>query len=331
MSNKGLIKTVFYLFTMVILSFSAKAQKPKMYYGDTSALGVPFSKDPTVIKFKGKYLMYFSMRMIDDKTNGMNGWQIGIAESSDLYNWKKIGEIKPEADYEKKGLCAPGALVRDGKVHLFYQTYGNFEKDAICHAWSSDGIQFTRDSSNPIFHPTGEWTNGRAIDAEVHFFKNQYFLHFATRDKSGKIQKQGVATAPANTDFKRSDWKQAVDSSILKPELPWEGECVEGASVITKNKKLYMFYAGAYNNAPQQIGIAESSDGLTWKRLSDKPFLPNGKPGSWNSSESGHPGIFQDSNGKTYLFYQGNNDNGKTWYLSNIPIGWSEKGPYIRK
>lgn len=78
-----------------------------------------------------------------------------------------------------------------------------------------------------------------------------------------------------------------------------------------RGDKLYMFYAGAYNNAPQQIGVAESEDGIVWKRLSEEPFLRNGKPGEWNSSESGHPHIFTDSDGRTYLFYQGNNDNGK--------------------
>ncbi len=122
-------------------------------------------------------------------------------------------------------------------MHLFYQTYGNGPKDAICHAWSADGVHFIRDVSNPIFSPKGEWTNGRAIDAEVYFYKNRYFLYFATRDKAGEIQKQGVATAPANTDFKRQDWKQATDDAILAPTLKWEGQCIEGASIIRRNKE----------------------------------------------------------------------------------------------
>lgn len=50
------------------------------------------------------------------------------------------------------------------------------------------------------------------------------------------------------------------------------GECIEGASIVKKDNKLYMFYAGAYNNAPQQIGVAVSEDGLNWKRLSEEPF-----------------------------------------------------------
>ncbi|MEO6499236.1 MAG: family 43 glycosylhydrolase [Mucilaginibacter sp.] len=311
-------------------SLYATAQKiPKMYYTDTSANGIHIAKDPVVVKFKGRYLMYYSKKSFQNDYDGMQGWNIGVAESRNLYNWHKVAEIKPQATYEASGLCAPGAQVRAGKVHLFYQTYGNGSNDAICHAWSTDGVNFERDLSNPIFSPQGKWTNGRAIDAEVYYYKNSYFLYFATRDRSGVIQKQGVATAAASSDFKKQDWELATDRAVLEPELDWEGQCIEGASIIKRNNKLYMFYAGSYNNMPQQIGVAESEDGIHWKRLSEKPFLKNGVPGSWNFSESGHPAIFEDEDGQTYLFFQGNNDNGKTWHLSNFKIGWTKNGPYV--
>lgn len=84
-----------------------------------------------------------------------------------------------------------------------------------------------------------------------------------------------------------------------------------------------MFYAGGYNNEPQQIGVAFSRDGLAWERMSDKPFLANGEPGKWNSSESGHPGVFVDpGDGATWLFYQGNDDHGQSWYISRQRIEW---------
>lgn len=324
------MRTYFLLFICLFLTVYGYAQRSCMMYGDTTRIGVPFSKDPHVVNFQGRYLMYYSIP--PKKGVADSGWNIGIAESKDLVNWIKAGEITPApgAEYEKKGLCAPGALVRDGKVHLFYQTYGNGSKDAICHAVSTDGIHFDRNPTNPIFRPTGDWNCGRAIDAEVYEFKGQYFLYFATRDKDFKIQMQGVAIAPASTDFSRNDWRQACDHSILYPEYPWEGECIEGASITKKDGKLYMFYAGAYNNAPQQIGVAVSEDGIHWKRLSDEPFLRNGKPGEWNSSESGHPHIFTDRDGRTYLFYQGNNDHGKTWYISQVEVFWKDGKPYLK-
>jgi predicted GH43/DUF377 family glycosyl hydrolase len=305
-------------------------QNRTMMFGDTSRTGQPFSKDPHVVRLNGQYLMYYSIRPYADKEHPVKGWGIGIARSKDLISWEKVGEITPDAEYEKNGLCAPGALVRDGKVHLFYQTYGNGPKDAICHAVSSDGIHFERNPTNPIFQPTGSWNNGRAIDAEVMLFNDQYYLYFATRDPAGRIQMQGVAIAPKNTNFNREDWTLAVDKPILEPELPWEGECVEGASIIFRNNKLYMFYAGNYNNQPQQIGVATSTDGITWNRLWDEPFLKSGKPGSWNSSESGHPHVFVNEKGKVYLFYQGNNDKGKTWFISNVRIKWKGETPKIK-
>lgn len=299
-----------------------------MMFGDTSRTGEPFSKDPHVIRFRGRYLLYYSIQPYKDKSNPVKGWGIGIAESSDLDNWRKTGEIIPVTEYESKGLCAPCALVIGSTVHLFYQTYGNGRNDAICHAWSEDGVNFFRDQTNPVFRPDGDWNCGRAIDAEVIRFKDQYFLYYATRDPDYKIQMLGVAVAPDNTDFSHNDWKNlSVEGPVLKPDLPWEQDCIEGSSVIERNGILYMFYAGAYNNAPQQVGVAISTDGINWKRLSDKPFLTNGKTGEWNSSESGHPHIFRDSNDMTYLFYQGNNDYGKTWFISKIQVLWNTNGP----
>ena len=114
---------VFFFITINTIFAPLKAQQ--MMYEDTSRIGVPYAKDPHVVRFKGRYLMYYSIP--PRQWNGMEGWNIGIAESKDLINWKRVGEITPQSglEYEKKGLCAPGAIVKKGKVHLFYQTYGN--------------------------------------------------------------------------------------------------------------------------------------------------------------------------------------------------------------
>lgn len=238
-----------------------KHQDSPMLFADTTRTGRPFSKDPHVIPFHGKYLMYYSV-----PPKGNSGWGIGIAESTDLTQWKPIGSLSPAADYEAKGLCAPGALVRNDTIHLFYQTYGNDKKDAICHAWSVDGVNFTRNATNPIFAPkAGDWNCGRAIDAEVIFAKGKYFLYYATRTPDYVKQIVGVATAPAGTNFNRETWTEACDRAILVPEWPWEETCIEAPSVVEMNGTLYMFYAGAYNNRPQQIGLATSTDGIHWE------------------------------------------------------------------
>lgn len=325
------------LFAGIVLAAegaSSAELKPLFKWADDSRLGRPLSKDPSVIRFGGRYLMYFSLPPFGTElaqTNAPKGWNIGIAESTNLVDWKKVGELRPAQDCDKNGLCAPGARVLNGKVHLFYQTYGNFPKDAICHAVSTDGINFQRDESNPIFHPTGDWNNGRAIDAEVFTDGDRLLLYFATRDTTGKTQELGVASAPINSDFSRKTWTQLCDKPILKPELPWETRCIEAATVTKRGDTFVMFYAGGYNNDPQQIGVAMSKDGVNWTRQSDTPLLANGSAGEWNSSESGHPGFFVDDNGRSYLFFQGNNDHGKTWLLSCIELDWHGSTPTLKR
>lgn len=301
------------------------ASPPRMYFADTVS-GKPFSKDPAVVKFKGRYWLYYSLPPYEGKPT--RGWSIGVATSGNLVDWSKVGALGNTGDAEQNGFCAPGAVVLEGRVHLFYQTYGNQRRDAICHAWSEDGIHFTRNPTNPIFNPAGDWNCGRAIDADVIQQGDRLLLYWSTRDPDFKIQMQGVAAAPLASDFGRKEWTQLnLDGPILKPELPWEGRCIEAAAMARHAGRLYMFYAGSYNNQPQQVGVAMSDDGLHFTRLSDEPFLCNGPPGSWNSSESGHPFLFQDDDGRDYLFYQGNNDHGRTWYLSVIPIDWKDGKP----
>lgn len=299
-----------------------------MWFVDESRIGRPFAKDPAVVRFAGSYWLYYSLPPFGDGRVD-DGWAIGIARSDDLDTWRKVGELSSAAPYERKGFCAPGAIVLGGKVHLFYQTYGNGPKDAICHAVSNDGVNFVRNPTNPILAPTGAWTVGRAIDADVIVHEGRLLLYFATRDPAMRIQMLGVAVAPLDSGLGRDTWMQLCDAPILKPELPWEQECIEAPAVCKRGDTFFMFYGGAYNNKPQQIGCATSADGVRWQRLSDLPFLPNGAPGTWNSSESGHPFVFVDDDGATHLFFQGNNDMGQTWYLSRRRIAWKDNEPYL--
>ncbi len=286
-----------------------------------------FAKDPAVVFFKGRYFLYHSAIIPGDKR-----LRIGIATSPDGENWtyETLLPLDFPCEGEQNGHGAPAAIVLNGKVHLFYQTYGNWAKDAICHAVSPDGLYFEKDPTNPIFRPTDDWCSGRAIDADVCVFGDKLFLYFATRDKEMKIQKLGVAYAPADSGFHREDFTQAVAETILEPTLDWEGLCIEAPATMVYAGKVYMFYAGAYNCSPQQIGVATSEDGVHFTRMFDKPLLGPGNEKAWNASESGHPYIFEDpATGKVFLYYQGSPDKGKTWYLSRREVSFSHGYPVI--
>ena len=288
----------------------------EMRYGDTVRTGIPFAKDPTVIRKGGRYFMYYSIpayspdRVPDKLASLQGGWNAGIAESKDLIHWERVGDLDLRDSHGQRiwGAIAPCVKRFGGKIHMFYQRY--WEKagnNNIWHAVSRDGITFVNTSDEPVFVMDAAWALNRSIDAEVYRVKDRLILLFATRDPEGKVQMLGMAHAPYRSDYGPGKWTlDSTEGPLLKPDFEWEGHCIEAPTVIRHKGIWYLFYAGAYNHERQQIGLATSEDGIRFTRIPPEGLLfPAGEEGTWNHGESGHPGVFQDRNGKIYLFFQG--------------------------
>ena len=227
----------------------------------------------------------------------------------------------------------------DGAINKAYEAYSKTHHDDKYYPilrignpvkkLSENGIDFRKNAENPVFHPSDDWCCGRAIDADVCVWKGRLHLYFATRNHEMRIQQIGGAWAALDSGFGKEAWTQLANRPLFAPELIWEGECTEAPATIVDQGKLYLFYGGSYNCTPQQIGCAVSTDGITFQRTSSLPFLPCGSPGTWNSSESGHPFAFRGEDGSMYLFYQGSSDGGKTWYLSRVQIGFQDGKPVL--
>lgn len=311
-------------------------------WGDTSRRGRPFAKDPSVVSFRGRHLLYLSLPPAEAAARAPEapagppvdaGWGVAIAESTDLVDWRIVGELPRLGDADANGRAAPGAVVIDGRVHLFVQTYGNGRADAICHAVSDDGVAFAPVGDQPVFAPRGAWSCGRAIDADAVVLEDRLVMGYATRDPDMRTQLVGFATAPLDSALGAGDWTDlSAEAPALAPTLPWERDCIEAPALCVRDGHLVCFYAGGYNNAPQQVGVATSADGgRTWMRLSDEPFVAVGRPGAWNSSDSGHPGLLVTPDGASHLFVQGNDDGGRTWRIAGMRLGWDGIRPRVQR
>jgi predicted GH43/DUF377 family glycosyl hydrolase len=294
-----------------------------MRYAD-DAITPPFAKDPGVCHYDGRYWLYYTRRPTED----CDRYTIGVATSVDAESWQRRTVLPP--DFGDPGLAAPSVAVRDGAIHLFCQTYGDFGEEGIWHAVSADGETFAPNPHNPIFRPTGDWTSGRAIDAETIHVGDRCYCYYATRDPSGERQVLGLASAPIASGFAPEDWRQHGDGPILEPEREWETDCIEAPAVCEHDGRYYLFYGGGYCTDPQQIGCAVSEDGVEWERVSDDPLLAV-DPGTWRADSTGHPDVFTAPEDTTWLFYQGTDDGGESYAISKARVEWVDGTPRIEE
>ncbi len=74
---RNMFPAICFVVPLMVIAASVGApihkEQKMMMFGDTTRLGRPFSKDPSVIKWQGRYLMYYSICPYDPKLKPEGG------------------------------------------------------------------------------------------------------------------------------------------------------------------------------------------------------------------------------------------------------------------
>ena len=100
----------------------------------------------------------------------------------------------------------------------------------------------------------------------------------------------------------------------------WDVSFVRKAGVLQEADGYKMWYDGADLSGHPQVGLATSSDGLTWMKHSGNPVLSGG-PDEWDASSEEHsPFVMKDGN--TYkMWYEGSNGTVRQLGYATSPDG----------
>ena len=132
--------------------------------------------DPSVVKVNGTYYMYYTVAPIREMD------EICLATSKDRVNWDIIGPVVlPDSDVEKWDslkVGRPSVIYEGGLFKMWFDGIQRDLNDAyapkpgtgrhVGYAYSTNGINWTKWPSNPVFLHTG------AIDVE--FFDGKYVV-----------------------------------------------------------------------------------------------------------------------------------------------------------
>lgn len=191
-------------------------------------------------------------------------------------------------------------LQEDGKYKLWYTGYNKEDSDpkSLGYATSSDGINWNRDPSNPVF--SEKWTE------DVFVLKNQgkYYLyaegendvaHLLTSDDGIKWQEQGdLIICMVNGD--------TIPGPYGTPDI------------LIENDVWYLFY----ERMDEGIWVAKSDDHRVWKNIQDEPVLKRG-PEKYDERMLASNQVIK-FNDKYYMFYHATAvDNTGIW-TSNVAM-----------
>ena len=296
----------FSVFLFLLFSFSGFTQQLVMK-GDYP--------DPSVVKIGDTYWA----------TATTSNWMpaFPLLKSKDLINWKHAGNVfntLPEwADYY---FWAPEISYEKGKVYVYYAAHK--KNGNLCV-----GVASADKPEGPYSdHGTLICQDAGSIDA------------FPMRDENGKLYL--VWKEDGNSVKKPTPiWAQEMNEErtallgekhlLFSNDAPWEGNLVEGVSMIRKGIYFYAFYAGAGccgTGCNYTTGVARSKSLLgPWEKYSKNPLLINNS--QWKCPGHGTP---VERGGRYYFLYhaydmQSHIYTGREGVLTEFrftPDGWIE-------
>jgi hypothetical protein len=169
---------------------------------------------------------------------------------------------------------------------------------------SSDGITWTRPTA-PIYQPAaGAWDSALISGPSVvRGPDGMYRLYYSGVGADGASI--GMLTSSDGTT-----WTPYATNPVFHhaADGTWDSTVLE-QTVQYFAGKYWMWYSG-YDGALLDttrisLGLATSTDGITWERYTNNPVLGPGDPGSWNDLRTVSPDVLVDTDGSLVLVAHG--------------------------
>ncbi len=252
--------------------------------------------DPSVVKIGDNYWASATT------SNWMPAFP--LFKSNDLKTWQTVGHIfkvlPTWADYY---FWAPEISYDNGKVYVYYSAHKKNGNLCVGIASADKPEGPYKDHGPLICEEAG------SIDA------------FPMRDEAGKLHL--VWKEDGNSVGKPTPiWIQELNEErtavlgqkklLFRNDAPWEGNLVEGVSMMRHGNYLYAFYAAAGccgRGCDYQSGIARSKTlAGPWEKYANNPVLVN--EGQWTCPGHGTP---VQKDGKFYFLYHAYDSSGTVY------------------
>ncbi|UCH90156.1 MAG: hypothetical protein JSV49_05840 [Thermoplasmata archaeon] len=249
---------------------------------------------------------------------------VSYATSRDGLTWKKYSknpvlDIGPLNSWDDTHVDAP-TVIYDGSQYKMWYVGDDGTTTRIGYANSTDGITWTKNSSNPVLDigSAGAWDSDYIHHPTVLYNGTTYQMWYA--GYNGTSTRIGYATSHNETN-----WTKNANNPVLKngSSGSWDDAHVSTPTVIYEDSKYKMWYTGYSDALNRVIGYAISSDGTNWTKLVGNPVLGFGPAGSWDDTYTFGPTVLEKDMTKK-MWYSGH--DGATWRIGYAEMEYQPTG-----
>jgi len=128
-----------------------------------------------------------------------------------------------------------------------------------------------------------------------------------------------LALLTTSLAFSQTSWQRHQGNPVLTATQGWEsGFGVIGPRILKVGNVYKMWYTGLGTH--RQIGLATSTDGISWTKPNPNPVLPNGQPGAFDADHVDYASVLFYNN-KYWMWYTGYQNGVQKIGLATSPDG----------
>jgi len=224
----------------------------------------------------------------------------------------------PAGSWDSWGVYAPFVLRHGDTLKMWYSGVKSGDLHQSGYAISFDGIDWQRDTLNPVLHvgTSGSWDAALAVHPYIIVDDTTYHMWYGGTDNPANTAFSiGYATSTDGIKWAKADSVNPVLD--LGDPGEWDSATLAGHSYYFDGETFHMWYAGSDNldYTGTCIGYATSSDGIHWEKYSGNPVFCG--LGSWDSQGALTPRVIVDESGYK-MWYSGNNGSyGRIGYATS--------------
>ncbi|MBT4036120.1 MAG: hypothetical protein HOB84_05345 [Candidatus Marinimicrobia bacterium] len=196
----------------------------------------------------------------------------------------------------------PTVLYEDGAYKMWFGGRNVGLQIQIGYATSQDGIVWD-ELSDPVLTvgSNGEFDSQDLKAICVLHDDNEYKMYY-TATNSSAMPRLGLATSPDGIT-----WTKYAQNPILElgEAGSWNESRSHNASVIKRNGLYYMWFSGRNSNFEIGMGLAYSSDGITWEEDQQNPVFMMSPNILWESYYPALPAVIEREDGSFLMAYMG--------------------------